>query len=66
MVFADYVRPAARLAALMGVPVIYVFTHDSFCVGEGGPTHQSTDATEVVEAWKAALNNETGPTALCF
>jgi transketolase len=40
LVFADYVRPAARLAALMGVPVIYVFTHDSFCVGEDGPTHQ--------------------------
>ncbi len=40
LVFADYTRPAARLAALMGVPVIYVFTHDSFCVGEDGPTHQ--------------------------
>lgn len=40
LVFADYVRPAARLAALMGLPVIYVFTHDSFCVGEDGPTHQ--------------------------
>ncbi len=40
LVFADYVRPAARLAAIMGVPVIYVFTHDSFCVGEDGPTHQ--------------------------
>ena len=39
-VFADYVRPVARLAAIMGVPVIYVFTHDSFCVGEDGPTHQ--------------------------
>jgi len=40
LVFADYIRPAARLAALMGLPVIYVFTHDSFCVGEDGPTHQ--------------------------
>jgi transketolase len=40
LVFADYVRPAARMAALMGLPVIYVFTHDSFCVGEDGPTHQ--------------------------
>ncbi len=40
LVFADFLRPAARLAALMGVPVIYVFTHDSFCVGEDGPTHQ--------------------------
>ena len=40
LVFADYVRPVARIAALMGLPVIYVFTHDSFCVGEDGPTHQ--------------------------
>jgi len=40
LVFADYVRPAARLAAMMRLPVIYVFTHDSFCVGEDGPTHQ--------------------------
>jgi transketolase len=43
LVFADYIRPAARLAALMGLPVIYVFTHDSFCVGEDGPTHQPTE-----------------------
>jgi transketolase len=40
LVFADYVRPAARLAALMNQPVIYVYTHDSFYVGEDGPTHQ--------------------------
>jgi len=39
-VFSDYCRPAIRLAALMGLPVIYVFTHDSFYVGEDGPTHQ--------------------------
>ena len=39
-VFADYCRPAIRLAALMGLPVIYVFTHDSYNVGEDGPTHQ--------------------------
>ncbi len=40
MVFADYVRPTLRMAALMGLPVIYVLTHDSFWVGEDGPTHQ--------------------------
>ena len=40
MVFADYVRPTMRLAALMNQPVIYVYTHDSFYVGEDGPTHQ--------------------------
>ncbi|MBC7357536.1 MAG: transketolase [Desulfacinum sp.] len=40
LVFADYMRPAIRLAALMGTRVIYVFTHDSIGVGEDGPTHQ--------------------------
>ena len=39
-VFADYMRPAIRLAALMSLPVIYVMTHDSIGVGEDGPTHQ--------------------------
>ncbi|MDC7226252.1 MAG: transketolase [Spirochaetales bacterium] len=40
LVFADYMRPAVRLAALMGLPTIWVFTHDSIFVGEDGPTHQ--------------------------
>ncbi len=40
LVFADYMRPAIRLAALMGVRAIYVFTHDSIGLGEDGPTHQ--------------------------
>lgn len=40
LVFADYCRPAARLSALMGQQAIYIFTHDSFFVGEDGPTHQ--------------------------
>lgn len=39
-VFSDYMKPAIRLAALMKLPVIYVFTHDSIAVGEDGPTHQ--------------------------
>ena len=39
-VFADYCRPAMRLSALMKLPIIYVYTHDSFNVGEDGPTHQ--------------------------
>ena len=42
-VFADYMRPAIRLAALMNLPVIYVFTHDSIYVGEDGPTHQPVE-----------------------
>jgi transketolase len=40
LVFSDYMRPSIRLAALMGLRVIYVFTHDSIGVGEDGPTHQ--------------------------
>ncbi len=42
-VFVDYCRPAVRLAALMQLPVIYVFTHDSFYVGEDGPTHEPVE-----------------------
>ncbi len=40
LVFADYCRPAVRLSALMRLQAIYIFTHDSFFVGEDGPTHQ--------------------------
>jgi transketolase len=43
LVFADYMRPTIRLAALMKLPVIYVFTHDSIYVGEDGPTHQPVE-----------------------
>ncbi len=82
LVFADYMRPAIRLAALMKLPVIYVFTHDSIAVGEDGPTHQPVehvaslriipgltvirpaDAAETVAAWKTAMENTSGPTAL--
>ncbi len=42
-VFLDYMKPAVRLAALMGLPVVYVFTHDSIAVGEDGPTHQPVE-----------------------
>ena len=82
LVFSDYMRPAIRLAALMKLPVIYVFTHDSIGLGEDGPTHQPVehtasmrampnltilrpaDANETTEAWRAALLNREGPTAL--
>ncbi|MBW2369353.1 MAG: transketolase, partial [Deltaproteobacteria bacterium] len=43
LVFADYMRPSIRLAALMKLPIIYVFTHDSVAVGEDGPTHQPVE-----------------------
>ncbi len=42
-VFSDYMKPAVRLAALMGLPVKYVWTHDAFRVGEDGPTHQPVE-----------------------
>jgi len=43
LIFSDYMKPPIRLAALMGLPVIYVFTHDSIGVGEDGPTHQPVE-----------------------
>jgi len=84
LTFSDYMRPSIRLAALMGLQVIFVFTHDSIGVGEDGPTHQPieqvmslrtipgltvirpADSNETVEAWRTALTNREGPTALIF
>jgi transketolase len=43
LIFSDYMKPPIRLCALMGLPVIYVFTHDSIGVGEDGPTHQPVE-----------------------
>jgi transketolase len=81
-IFTDYMRPSIRLAALMGLPVLYVFTHDSVGLGEDGPTHQPieqlaamraiphltvirpADGPETAQAWRAALRNTGGPTAL--
>lgn len=42
-VFSDYIKPAMRMSALMGLPVKYVFSHDAFRVGEDGPTHQPVE-----------------------
>lgn len=82
LIFYDYMRPPVRLAALMELRVIFIFTHDSVGLGEDGPTHQPVeqlmglravpnltvirpaDATETAEAWKAAMENRHGPTAL--
>ena len=50
MVFSDYLRPAIRLASLMKLPVIYVFTHDSIGVGEDGPTHQPVEHMAALRA----------------
>jgi len=43
LIFSDYMRPAIRLAALMGVHAVHVFTHDSIALGEDGPTHQPVE-----------------------
>jgi transketolase len=50
LVFSDYMRPAIRLAAMMGLHVIYVFTHDSLGVGEDGPTHQPVEQLAALRA----------------
>ncbi|GER89155.1 transketolase [Dictyobacter vulcani] len=57
LIFSDYMRPPIRLAALMGVKTIYVFTHDSIGVGEDGPTHQPVEQL-------AALRSIPGVTVL--
>jgi transketolase len=50
LVFSDYMRPSVRLAAMMGLPVIYVWTHDSVWVGEDGPTHQPVEHIAALRA----------------
>jgi transketolase len=50
LVFSDYMRPAVRLAALMGLPVTYVWTHDSIGLGEDGPTHQPVEQVAALRA----------------
>lgn len=50
LVFSDYMRPSIRLAAIMGLKVIYVFTHDSIGLGEDGPTHQPVEQLTALRA----------------
>ena len=50
LVFSDYMKPSIRLAALMGLPVIYIGTHDSIGVGEDGPTHQPVEQLAMLRA----------------
>jgi transketolase len=84
LTFSDYMRPPMRLAAMMRIRVIYIFSHDSIGLGQDGPTHQPieqlmglrcvpnltvirpADATETTEAWRAAIRDVHGPTALVF
>ena len=58
-VFSDFMKPAMRMAALMGLPVKYVFTHDSFRVGEDGPTHQPIEHETQIRLLED-LNKENG------
>jgi transketolase len=50
MVFSDYLRPSIRMSAMMGLPVHYIFTHDSIGVGEDGPTHQPIEQIAALRA----------------
>ncbi len=50
MTFSDYMRPTIRLAALMNLPIIYIFTHDSVLIGADGPTHQPVEFFAALEA----------------
>jgi transketolase len=50
LIFSDYMRPAVRLGALMGIPVTYVWTHDSIGLGEDGPTHQPIEHLAALRA----------------
>ncbi|HZO96501.1 MAG TPA: transketolase [Gaiellaceae bacterium] len=50
LVFSDYMRPAVRLSALMGLPVVWVWTHDSVGLGEDGPTHQPVETYAALRA----------------
>ncbi len=65
-VFSDYCRPAIRLAALMEIPSLFVFSHDSFYVGEDGPTHEPVEQLAAMRAmpnvavFRPADANETG------
>jgi transketolase len=63
LIFSDYVRPAIRLAALMGQPVTYVFTHDSIGLGEDGPTHQPIEQLAALRAIPGLVDLRPGDAA---
>lgn len=78
LAFADYERPAMRMAALMGLPVKFVFSHDSIGIGRNGPTHQPVEilaslrampnmlVMRPAECWEVALAHRSGPVSLVF
>lgn len=56
-VFSDYMKPAVRMAALMEIPVIYIWTHDAFRVGEDGPTHQPVEQEAQIRLMEQLKNH---------
>ena len=69
LVFSDYMRPAVRLAALMGLPVTYVWTHDSIGLGEDGPTHQPVEhlaALRAIPGLDVVRPADAAETAVCW
>lgn len=60
LIFSDYMRPAIRLAGLMGQPVVYVFSHDSIGLGEDGPTHQPIEQLAALRAIPNVLDLRPG------
>jgi transketolase len=69
LVFSDYMRPAVRLAALMKLPVIYVWTHDSIGLGEDGPTHQPVEhltALRAIPGLDIVRPADANETAICW
>jgi transketolase len=69
LVFSDYMRPAVRLAAIMGLPVTYVWTHDSIGLGEDGPTHQPVEhlaALRAIPGLDVVRPADAAETAVCW
>ena len=63
-VFSDYMKPAVRLAALMELPVKYIWTHDAFRVGEDGPTHQPVEHEAQIRLMEQLKNHSGNPSVL--
>ena len=65
-VFSDYMKPAVRMAALMGVPVKFIWSHDSFRVGEDGPTHEPIEQEAQIRLMEKVHNHKGQPSLLAL
>ena len=63
-VFSDYMKPAVRMAALMELPVIFIWSHDSFRVGEDGPTHEPVEQEAQIRLMEKLRNHSDRPSVL--